>query len=135
MSSDLTRADRLIARLESTLRGALPPTWRVADAEAGNEQGTGITVYYEQGDVTSEWRGDPLPFGYVGVSFTLTLTAAVTEPVKGTRAVTAGLFELLPVLDALADLYWGPDAEKILLETGETCYRIPVLFLSTLTKE
>lgn len=135
MSSDLTRADRLVNRLTTSLAAACPKGWRFKDAAEGVAASTGIVVYYEQGAVSNEYRNDPLPVGYVGVSFLLTITAPNQDAVKGTRAVTAALLDLIPALDSLDDLYWGPTAEIEQLESGEVFYRIPTLFLSTIAKE
>lgn len=131
MSSDTTRADALIQRLEDALREALPTDWRIQDAEAKVTKSLGIVLFYEQGNLSNEVSGTQMPPGHVSVDFMLTLTAPENDPVKGTRAVTSALLELLPALDGLEDLFWGPTAEKIRLESGETAYRIPTTFLST----
>ncbi len=131
MSSELTRADLLIQHLTDSLRAVLPTGWKVVDAEAGASKSLGTVLYYEQMDVSNEMNSVPLGPGFVGVDFMLTLTAPQSDPEKGTRMVTAALLELLPALDSLEDLYWGPTAEKARLETGETSYRIPVTFIST----
>lgn len=135
MSSNLTRADALIAHLTTTLKAALPKTWRIADAEASAANALGIVVYYEQGDLHTTVTNERLPAGFAGVDFSLTLTAPGDDPVKGTRTVTAALLDLLPALDRIEDLYWGPTAEKVRLETGETTYRIPTTLITNYTKE
>lgn len=135
MSSETTRADALIQRLETALREALPTDWRIQDAEAKVTKSLGVVLFYEQGNVSNEVSGTRMSPAHVGVDFTLTLTAPQTDPVKGTREVTSALLELLPALDALEDLYWGPTAEKIRLESGETAYRIPITFLSRYAPE
>lgn len=135
MSSDISRADALIQRLETALTAALPSNWRIQDAESAVSKALGVVVYYEQGGFSNEVSGTRMPDAWVGVHFTLTLTAPQTDPVKGTREVTSALLELLPALDDLDDLFWGPTAEKVRLESGETAYRIPTTFLSTYAPE
>lgn len=135
MSSETTRADALIERLEAVLKAAVPSTWSVRDAEAKVTKALGIVVFYEQGDISNEIAQKHLNPGYVGVDFTLTVTAPESEPVKGTRTATSALLTLLPALDAMPDLFWGPTATKIRLESGETAYRLPITFLSRTDSE
>lgn len=135
MSSETARADALIQHLTDALTAVLPAEWRVQDAEAKVTKSLGVVLFYEQGNVSNEVSSVKMPAGYVGVDFMLTLAAPQVDPVKGTREVTSALLELLPALDSLADLYWGPTAEKIRLESGETAYRIPTTFLSTYAPE
>lgn len=135
MPSDMTRADALIAHLTDALKAALPNKWRIQDAEAGAFQSLGVVVYYEQGDLHTTVTNERLPAGFAGVDFMLTLTAPESDPTKGTRTVTAALLDLLPALDGIEDLYWGPTAEKVRLETGETTYRIPSTLITHYTKE
>lgn len=135
MPSSLERADALIAHLTDALETALPKSWRIVDAEAGALVSLGIVVYYEQGDLHTQVQNERLAAGFAGVDFTLTLTAPEHEPVKGTRRVTAALLDFLPALDGIDDLFWGPTAEKVRLDTGETTYRIPVTLITHYTKE
>lgn len=130
MSSDTTRADKLIERLETVLGDALPEGWRVQDAEGQTTTTLSMVLYYEQGNVRNEVPPANLPAGYLGVDFTLTVAAPEKDPVKGTRSATEGLLVVLPILDGLADIFWGPEAQKERLTTGETVYRIPITFLS-----
>lgn len=135
MSSETALADALIERLETVLRAALPTDWRIQDAEAKSDKALSTVVYYEQGDISNEVAQQHLNPGYVGVDFTLTVVAPESEPVKGTRTATSALLTLLPFLDAMPDLFWGPVASKIRLESGETAYRLPITFLSRTASE
>ena len=130
MSSDLPAVNHLTAALVDTLTAVLPDGWSLRDAEAKTDSALGVVLYYEQGDLVTEINGGPVPIGYVGVEYTLTLTAPETDPQKGTATVTNAALKLLTALDGQPNLYWDR-AVKVRLSTGETCYRLAIVHLST----
>lgn len=132
MSSDLAPVDRLTAELVEGLTAVLPTDWKLIDAESQAATALQVVLFYEQGDLVTTLNGKPVPTGYVGVEYTLTLVAPEAEPQKGTARVSAAMLDLLPALDALDDLYWDR-AGKMRLTTGETAYRLEVVHLSQYT--
>lgn len=130
MDSETPLVDALTVHLVDTLTEALPTGWKLWDVEAGTAEALGIVLYYEQGDLVTTINGGKVADGYVGVEYTLTLTAPEKEPVKGQDRLNAAVLEFLPVLDSLANLLWDR-AEKIRLSTGETAYRLAVVNLSS----
>jgi hypothetical protein len=132
VASDMPMLDRLTAELVDTLTTALPADWRIVDADATAQRYLGVVVYYEQGDIVTTINGGPIPTGFVGVEYTLTLAAPEEDPQKGTTTVTDALLDLLPALDPLPYLAWDK-ASKLRLTTGETCYRLDVVNLTRYT--
>lgn len=129
MSSDTVALDALTADLVGSLTAAIPAAWVVRDAEARADRSNAVVLYYEQGDVVTTINGGPIPRGFVGVEYTLTLAAPEEEPTKGRVRVTEALMALLPILDTMPRLAWDT-ATKVRLQTGETCYRLEVVNLS-----
>lgn len=127
---DSDAINTLTADLAAALKAALPADWSIWDAEGPAGHALGVVLYYEQGDLVTTINGGPVPPGCVGVEYTLTLTAPETDPEKGTATATAAAMDLLPALDGLSDLYWDR-AQKMRLPTGETAYRLAVVYLST----
>lgn len=129
MDSDAPLLDLIEGELVEALQAAVPHDWRVLPAEGQTTQSLGIVLYYEQGALVTTLNGGPVPSGYLGVEFTLTLAAPEADPEKGTKRVTRAITSLLPALDAMSSVYWDR-AEKVRLDTGETTYRLTIVSLS-----
>lgn len=128
MASETPMLDIFAAELVGKLTSVLPADWSIRDAEEKSDRSIGIVLYYEQGDIVTDINNTPVPVGFVGVEYTLTLAAPETDPAAGTNRVTKALLELLPALDGLERLAWDR-AEKVRLTSGETCYRLPIVNL------
>lgn len=132
MPSKIPTLDRLAEGLITSLAEVVPDDWSIRDAESQTTQALSVVLYYEQGNLVTTINGGPTPVGFVGVEFTLTLSAPEKDPEKGTARVTTALLSLLPALDDSALLFWDR-ADKFRTPTGETCYRIPIVHLARYT--
>lgn len=129
MDSEIPLIDALAAGLVSDLTAVVPDDWSIRDAEARTDRALEVVLYYEQGDIVTKLNGGPVPVGFVGVEFSLTLAAPEVDPQAGTARVTTALLSLLPALDVAPLLFWD-HADKFRTPTGETCYRVPVVHLA-----
>jgi hypothetical protein len=120
--------DALTAGLVANLEAVLPADWKVIDADEQSARALGVVLYYEQGDVVTTINGGPIALNHVGVEYTLTLAAPEEDPAKGRVRVTQALLDLLPALDAMPLLAWDT-ASRVVLTTGENCYRLNVVHL------
>lgn len=132
MVSETPRLNALAAGLVAELAAVVPAAWAIRDAEARTDRALGVVLYYEQGDIVTRINGGPVPVGFVGVEFSLTLAAPEEDPQLGTARVTTALLDLLPALDGVQLLFWDR-ADKFRTPTGETCYRVPVVHLADYT--
>ena len=121
--------DALTGALVDDLRAVLPDGWKVRDAAEQHARALGVVLYYEQGDIITTIGNTPVPVNHIGVEYTLTLAAPEEDPLKGRQRVTSALLHLLPALDAMPFLVWD-SAERIILNTGENCYRLGTVHLS-----
>lgn len=129
MSTDTFLLGDLLTSLEERLTTALTG-WNVRNMTEGLKTSlNGLTLYYEQGDLSSETKGQPMPPGFVGVDFSFTVASHTKDPVKGLTAVNAGAMALCPVLDGMRDVYWS-SGQRGVLTSGEPCYLFPVTVLA-----
>lgn len=119
------------AELEAYLKPRLPEAWRVLDAaKLGTTKTVGVVLTYTQGDTGTKVDGQQLGAGQVGVDFALILSTPETDSAKGWPRLNAEAPHLFRALDAHSQLLWT-DAERGILQSGESIYLIPIQVIAT----
>lgn len=117
--------------LEAYLKPLLPQKWRIQNANKPAGKVTGVALTYLQRDVSADAvGGTQIPVGTLGVGFDLQLSTPETDTTKGFARLTTEVLHLFRALDQSPYVSWS-NAERGVLETGESTYTIPVTVLTT----
>lgn len=128
-SSNVLRTVR--EHLKATIKPALPTRWRIFPSLTAPAKLTVPAVYFEFTDVSNEMGGKPLAAGNVAANFELAVIVPEGATPKAEDNADAAVLSLIQALDNSADLFWGPTATKLRLETGQLGWRVPVSVLTS----
>lgn len=130
MSSDnILRTVR--EHLKGTIKPHLPTRWRIFPTLTAPSKLTVPAVYFEFTEVANEIGGRALAAGTVAASFELAVVIPDGLTARGEDNADAAVLDLIQALDQADDLFWGPSATKLRLETGQLGWRIPVSVLTS----
>jgi len=117
--------------LKDTIKPKLPTRWRVFPTLTAPAKLTVPAVYVEFTEVSNEVAGKPLAAGRVAASFELAVIIPETAGARAEDNADAAVLSLIQALDNSDQLFWGPSATKLRLESGQLGWRIPVTVLTS----